>query len=97
MVKYLICEINGRQYKFEPDKPLLIDLIKGEDLKAPVLFKVEDKKASVGKPFLNEMAVLRVLDEAQGEKIRVAKYHAKSNDRKVKGSRAKFSRVVLTS
>jgi len=38
---------------------------------------------------------LECLGEKRGEKIRVAKFHAKANYRKVTGSRAKYTQVVL--
>lgn len=81
-----------------PDQPLMIDN-QGEDLKeleANVLLLSSDGTIKVGKPYLKEKLSLEVIGNIKAEKIRVAKFHAKANYRKVKGHRAKMTRVVLS-
>lgn len=94
---YAICQINGKQYKFEPNKALGIDLIKNgqKDLSVKVLLISEDNKIKLGKPFLKDELTLNILDNVKGEKLRVGKYHSKANYRRVTGQRAQQTKVIL--
>lgn len=97
MFKYAICEIGGKQYKVLPNKPFEIDLRKVSDKKieADILFLVENGKLKIGKPYLKEKLTLTPLENVASAKIRVAKYHAKANYRRVRGIRPKFTRVIV--
>lgn len=97
MLSFAICEINGKQYKVEPKKEFLVDLLDGKEIEAPQLLRVEDGRVQLGTPYLKEKIKLQVLEEVRGKKIRVAKYQAKANYRKVKGQRSRYSKVVLKS
>lgn len=97
MLNYAVCQINGKQYKVLPNKVLEVDY-QGEgkkEIEVNVLLIGEEGKIKLGKPFLKENFSLKVLDNVKGKKIRVSKYHAKANFRKVLGFRPKFTRVVL--
>lgn len=96
MFKYAICEIGGKQYKVLPNKPFEIDLrqVSDKKIEADVLLLVEDGKLKLGKPHLKEKLSLTALENVASQKIRVAKYHAKANYRRVKGIRPKFTRVI---
>lgn len=93
MIKYAVLEISGKQYKAIPKVPFEVDLQNGE-LEAKVLM-VSDDKVKIGKPVLDEKLKLKILENVSKKKIRVAKYHAKANYRKVTGSRRKVTRVVI--
>lgn len=93
-MKYTILEIAGKQFRAEPGKPFEITM-QGETLEAKVLLEVNDGKVSIGKPYLKETVNLKVLEQKKGKKIRVAKFHAKANYRRVRGFRPQISRVVL--
>lgn len=96
---YTICEIAGKQYKLTPGNPVLVDLLnlsEGEkEVKVKALAKSDGDKLEIGTPYLKEEVKLEVLEQVKGEKIRVAKFHAKANFRRVNGHRAKLTRVVL--
>ena len=97
MLNYAVCEIGGKQYIVIPNQPLVVDN-QDENIKkieANVLLFSEDGKIKVGKPYLKEKLSLEVMGQIRGEKIRVSKFHAKANYRKVKGHRAKMTRVIL--
>lgn len=97
MLNFLVCEINKKQYLVYPGKTFNVDFL-GEGVKnieAQVLLSSEDGKIDLGKPYLDKKVILECLGEKRGEKIRVAKFHAKANYRKVTGSRAKYTQVVL--
>mgnify|MGYP001572747124 CR=1 FL=1 len=93
MAKYTILEIAGKQFKAEPGKPFEVT-IQGEALEAKILMIVDDKVV-IGKPYLKETVKLKILEQKKGKKIRVAKFHAKANYRKVRGFRPQISRVVM--
>ena len=98
MFDYAICEINKKQVKILPNQEFLLDLLVGDvkQVEANVLILAEGGKLQIGKPYLKEKLTLKVLDQAQGDKIRVAKFHSKANYRRVTGARAKFTRVVYS-
>lgn len=94
-MKYAICQINGRQIELIPGQVFSIDeKIKGKQVKVKMLLSSDEGKLRIGTPFLKDELSLDVLDEVKGLKIRVAKYHAKANFRKVTGQRLQRSRVV---
>lgn len=97
-MQYAICEINGKQYKVEPNKPLEVDLFgDGEkEIQAKVLLISKDNKVEVGTPYLKDELTLEVIENIKKEKIRVAKFHAKANYRRVKGFRKQVSRVMYS-
>ncbi len=95
MISYAICEIKGKQYKVLPGKPFLVDLENDKNPEAPVLLMVDEKKISLGKPYLKDKLKLEVLENNfKAKKIRVAKFHAKANYRKVQGSRATYTKLI---
>lgn len=96
MFSYAICEINGKQVKIVPNKEIKVDLLNNlKDLEANVLLLSEGDRLSIGKPYLKEKLSLTKLGEVRSDKIRVSKFHAKANYRRVKGSRSTKTRVIL--
>ena len=95
---YAICEIAGKQYKVLPNKPLEVDLLKENPKKVEVnvLLLKDAGKVSIGTPYLKEKLALDVVEDVRGEKIRVAKFHAKANYRRVIGHRSKLTKVVFS-
>lgn len=94
MINFLIAEINGKQFRFEENKPFLIDRVEGKEIEAQLLCAVKNDKIELGTPYLKKKLKLEILEDVKGKKIRVAKFHAKANYRKVTGSRPKYSKVV---
>ena len=99
MLNYAICEIGGNQYKLTPGKPLLVtqSFMQDKIFEVPALILVEDGKIKIGKPYLKDKIKVKCVEVLRGEKIRVAKFHAKANYRKVTGSRANLSKIILAS
>ncbi len=96
MLDYAICEISGKQYKVLPNQPFEVDLLGKADKKieALVLLMSENGKIEVGTPYLKDKIILDHLETVKAKKIRVAKFHAKANYRRVTGHRAKQTRLV---
>lgn len=96
MLQYAICEILGKQYKILPGHATQIGWQKNspDTVEAKVLL-LNDGKIKIGNPYLKEKLILKSQGVVSGEKIRVSKYQAKANYRKVKGYRKKFIKVIL--
>lgn len=97
MLNYAVCEISGKQYKVIPGKTFTVDLQKGNgaEIEANVLLLSENSKLKIGEPCLKEKLTLKQVEDIKGKKMRVAKFHAKANYRRIKGYRSKLTRVVL--
>ncbi len=93
MNTYAICEIGGKQYKLLPKVPTEVDL-QGEIISLNLLMLVEEGKVKIGKPTLSGKIKVEKVEDIVKKKIRVAKFHAKANYRKVTGSRRKMTRIV---
>lgn len=98
MFDFAICEISGKQYKVIPNQVLEVDFIVENDktIQVPVLLLSEAGKVRVGTPYLKEKLTLDSLGTIKAEKIRVAKFHAKANYRKVTGIRPKKTKVIFS-
>ena len=95
MLNYAICEISGKQYKIIPNLPLEVDLTpENQDIEAVILLLSEDGKVKIGAPYLKDKLTLKYLDTVKKDKIRVAKFHAKANYRRVTGARPQKTRLV---
>lgn len=94
MIDYAILQIAGKQYKFVPGKA--VEIVWNDDkIESKTLMVAEDGKLKLGKPYVDLDLKLKVQENLKGKKIRVAKYHPKSNYRRVKGSRSKIAKVVM--
>lgn len=96
MSKFLICEIGGKQVKIEPKKAVTVAFMGDvKKIKAKVLVKADEKGVIFGNPYLKEEIELDVIGTGKDKKVRVGKFHAKANYRRVRGHRNKISTVVL--
>ena len=101
-MNYAVIQTGGKQYKVEKGTTLTVDKL--NDLKEgantifdQVLLVVEDGKVTLGKPFVAGAVVTAkvISEDFKGEKIRVAKFLAKSRYRKVMGHRSRLSKVEV--
>lgn len=97
MLNYAICEISGKQYKVIPGKSLEVALQKGseQEIEVNVLLLSEEGQFKIGNPYLKEKLALQRIEDIKGPKIRVSKFHAKANYRRIIGFRAKLTKVML--
>lgn len=92
-MKYAVIQLAGKQYRVEVGQELTValnvDAEEGKDITvSDVLLTVDGDKVAVGEPLLKGASVtLKVKTQQQSEKIRVAKYKAKSRYRRVYGHR----------
>jgi len=91
-MKYAIIQLQGKQYQVSEGDELIVDRlekVEGDkfDVTDVLLFVDGDKKL-IGQPIVKDVKVsCEVVVNNKGEKIRVAKYKAKSRYRKVIGHR----------
>lgn len=99
-MKYAIIQSGGKQYKameggiLEVDK---IDIEAGKTHKfEKVLLYTNDGVCQIGKPLLNDITVAgKVIEQFKGDKIRVAKFKAKSRYRRVQGHRQLLTKIQI--
>ncbi len=95
MFKLAVVEIAGRQYMVTPGMEFNVNSL--GDVKAldcdKVLLVIDGTKISIGTPYLKEKISFEVLRSQRSRKIRVAKFHAKANWRKVYGARQLSSKL----
>jgi large subunit ribosomal protein L21 len=100
MVIYGVVKTGGKQYLVKEGMEITVDLMNSEknkkvDLDALLKFDEEGKTFELGKPLLKDKIVAEVIDHVKGDKIRIAKFKAKSRYRKVRGFRAKLTKLKI--
>ncbi|MEK7598074.1 MAG: 50S ribosomal protein L21 [Patescibacteria group bacterium] len=100
MVMYSVVKTGGKQYLVRDGMEITVDFMnidKGKKVELETLLRFDDggKKFELGKPFLKEKVTAEVIDNVLGEKIRIAKFKAKSRERKVRGFRAKLTKLKI--
>jgi len=90
-IKVAVIEITPRQFLVKEGDILIVNnlnLKEKEIISSNVLLTYNGEKTKIGQPFVGGAEVkLEHLKTEKGEKIRVAKFKAKSRYRKVKGHR----------
>lgn len=101
-MKYAVIKTGGKQYLVREADEITVDKLAGEK-GAEVLFDVllrgdfEKNKLEVGMPVLKEKVKGAIVETGKGEKIRIARFKAKTRYRRVKGFRAHLSTVKIVS
>jgi large subunit ribosomal protein L21 len=99
-MKYAIVKINGHQYKVAENQEIKVDsmpLKENEEIliKEVMLVVEDDNSVKIGTPYLEEGLKAKVIAHTKGEKIRVARFHAKARFRKVTGFRASLTTLLI--
>ena len=100
-MKYAIIANGGKQYKVTEGQVLELDKVKAEPgsdyVLDQVLMSVDGDSITLGTPFIeNATVTAKVLEQTQGDKIRVSKFKAKAKYRKTIGFRAQLTKVQIT-
>lgn len=101
-MKFSIVRSGGKQYVVTLESELVIDALKakeGEEIELEVLAQGDDETGEItlGKPTLEKKVKAKVVETGKGEKIRVARFKAKSRYRKVTGFRPQLTKVKIIS
>ncbi len=98
-MQYAVIRSGGKQYKVSSGDVLKVDKILGDKKTIvfdDVLLAVDGDQVKVGKPVLKDVNVTaKLLENVQGEKIRVMKFKAKSRYRRTTGFRAQLSVIQI--
>ncbi|MEK7517073.1 MAG: 50S ribosomal protein L21 [Patescibacteria group bacterium] len=99
-MEYAVIRSGNKQYKVSRDLVITVERLQskaGEKiLFDDVLIYVNDGKLNLGKPRSFGVRVSgTVLEHAKGEKIRIAKFKAKSKYRRVTGHRQHLTRIKI--
>jgi len=101
MDKQAVIATGGKQYLVSAGEILVVDKLKGKEkdlIKFSQVLLVVDKnlECRIGTPYLKGAVVqAQILKHDRGEKIRVARFKAKSRHRKVKGFRAELTQIKI--
>lgn len=100
MVTYGVVKTGGKQYLVKEGITITVDQLNVEknkkvELETLLKFDIEGKAFELGQPFLKEKVSAEVIDNVLGEKIRIAKFKAKSRYRKVRGFRARLTKLKI--
>jgi len=100
MVMYRVVKTGGKQFLVHEGMELTVDLMKvkkSDQVKFDCLLKFDDegKTFELGAPLLKDKVSAEVIDNVMGEKIRIAKFKAKSRERKVMGFRSKLTKLKI--
>jgi len=100
-MKYAIIATSGTQYRVEENQVITVDKIEGEKdttgVIKSVLLIVDDEKIKIGNPEVTDASVeYQIVNQYQGDKVRVSKFKAKSRYRKTMGFRAQLTDIKIT-
>lgn len=100
-MKYAIIATSGTQYKVEENQVITVDKLEGEKDSTgkidSVLLIVDDDKIEIGNPNVKGATVeYQIVNQYQGDKVRVSKFKAKSRYRKTMGFRAQLTDIKIT-
>lgn len=101
-MKYAIIVTSGTQYRVQEDQVITVDKLEGEKDSTgkieSVLLVVDDQKIKIGNPMVKDATVeYQIVNQYQGDKIRVSKFKAKSRYRKTMGFRAQLTDIKILS
>ena len=99
-MEYAVIETGGKQYRVQEGETLDIDNLpeskNGQVIFDKILLHVGDTNVNFGKPYISGLMVKgKVIGNIKGDKIRVAKFKAKSKYRKVRGHRQLLTRIQI--
>ncbi len=100
---FAIVQIQGHQYKVTPGQAITVDRLLGnvgdtETFTSVLLTADEGNAVVVGTPFVPNVEITaKIVAHTRGDKIRVARFRAKSRHRRVVGFRAGQTELLIES
>lgn len=101
-MKFAIIKAGGKQYLVKKDDTIVVDHLKQEkdsvvEFDTLAVGDSEKNDVELGMPVLKTKVKGKVIENMKGDKIRVARFKAKSRYRRVTGFRPMLSKVQITS
>lgn len=98
-MEYVVIEIAGKQYRVAAGDTIEVDSLRQEPGSISfdkILLSVNGDDVKIGKPYVDGVSVsAKLIENIRGDKVRVARFTAKSRHRRVVGFRAALSKVVI--
>ncbi|OGK17622.1 50S ribosomal protein L21 [Candidatus Roizmanbacteria bacterium RIFCSPHIGHO2_02_FULL_40_13b] len=99
-MKKAVIKTGGKQYIVSAGDTIVVDRLKVEDgkpieLDILALFDTEKNAIELGNPLLKSKAQATIVENIKGDKLRVARFKAKSRYRRVTGFRAYLSKITI--
>ncbi len=100
-MKFAVIKTGGKQYVVSENDEITVDNL-NQDADSVVEFEklaegdLEKETIKLGTPTLSSKVKGKVIENVKGEKLRVARFKAKTRYRKVTGFRPQLSRVKIT-
>lgn len=100
-MKFAVIKTGGKQYLVQDQETILIDNLNIEP-KTKVEFETlalgdwEKETIEVGTPTLTKKVSGEIIENLQGDKVRVAKFKAKTRYRNVTGFRQQLTKVLIS-
>ncbi len=100
MAKFAIIKTGGKQYLVKENDEIVVEKLTNKPteklaLETLAVFESEKSALQLGTPTLKQKVTAELLETAKGEKLRVARFHAKVRYRKVKGFRPTLSKIKI--
>lgn len=101
-MKFAVIKTGGKQYLVRENDEIVVDFLKNDadvtvELPTLALGDFESGDVEVGTPLLKTLTKVKILENLKGDKLRVARFRAKTRGRKVTGFRPMLSRVKVIS
>lgn len=99
-MKYAVAKIAGMQYLVSEGDQIVVNRLKEKEGQvmdfSEVLLLVDEKKVTIGQPLVKDGKVsAKVVSHFQGEKVRIAKFKAKTGYRRVTGFRPQLTSLKI--
>jgi|SRR3989344_1966968 len=100
MVTHAVVKTGGKQYLVKEGMIITVDQLNLEKgakvlLETLLRFNEDGKDFELGQPMLKDRVSSEVVDNVKGDKIRIARFKAKSRERKVRGFRARLTKLKI--
>ena len=100
MVKIAVVRTGGKQYLVQENQEIFVDRLPQEakasiELETLALIDTEKNAIQLGAPVLKTMIKAELIENVQADKVRVAKFKAKTRYRKVRGYRHQLSKIKI--
>lgn len=101
MKPFAVIQTGGKQYLVEEGSNVVVNKIEGKEkdlitLDSVLLYSVDENITHVGTPMVSGVKVLAIINtQGKGEKIRIARFQAKSRHRRVQGHREVLTELSI--
>ena len=101
MKPFAVIQTGGKQYLVEEGSTIVVNKIEGKEkdpitLDSVLLYSVDENITHVGTPMVPGVKVLATINtQGKGEKIRIARFQAKSRHRRVQGHREALTELSI--